>query len=318
MVILCLTHQLLQFKENFPNETLHCLSWALPYVFLQLPFMHKDSTYRINVHTFNKTLEFPERIKKIDVSIYGVRVCKWIKAIETYLGYMPLQMPVCMCKMSCSVFSHQAMEYLPFEGTVNLKSPQHIFCLLEDYGTDPNNIPEHPYYIYFGRWVRCIWVFAYIWPIKADLQLISFHIFYTLTPDSRWTAWTDSLLQCEEQTLHRKHQYGCRALIHHGQPCQGQREWPCLWPVRWHRWDGPVTDSHTHAKQMTASHLGQSVLMVSLFLSLDVFQAACWSHVLILEPMSVEQILITTLFMAKVSFVFLELTLHIIYSLLYV
>ncbi len=50
--------------------------------------------------------------------------------------------------------SLQALEYLPFEGTVSLKSPQHVFCLLEDYGTDPNNIPEHPDYIYFGRWVR--------------------------------------------------------------------------------------------------------------------------------------------------------------------
>lgn len=36
---------------------------------LQLLFMHKDSTYRINVYTFNKTLEFSDRIKKIDVSI---------------------------------------------------------------------------------------------------------------------------------------------------------------------------------------------------------------------------------------------------------
>uniref|UniRef100_A0A7N6A6Z0 tRNA (guanine(10)-N(2))-methyltransferase TRMT11 n=1 Tax=Anabas testudineus TaxID=64144 RepID=A0A7N6A6Z0_ANATE len=84
---------------NYPSENMS-------------PFMHKDSTYRINVYTFNKTLQFAERIKRID-----------------------------------------AMEYLQFEGTVNLKNPQHIFCLLEDYGTDPNNIPEHPDYIYFGRWI---------------------------------------------------------------------------------------------------------------------------------------------------------------------
>uniref|UniRef100_A0A672H8B4 tRNA (guanine(10)-N(2))-methyltransferase TRMT11 n=1 Tax=Salarias fasciatus TaxID=181472 RepID=A0A672H8B4_SALFA len=77
-----------------------------------VPFMQRDSTYRINVYTFNKTLLFEDRIKRID-----------------------------------------ALEYLPFEGTVSLKSPQHIFCLLEDYGTDPNNIPEHPEYIYFGRWI---------------------------------------------------------------------------------------------------------------------------------------------------------------------
>ncbi|KAM9309133.1 tRNA (guanine(10)-N(2))-methyltransferase TRMT11 isoform 2-T2 [Pholidichthys leucotaenia] len=76
------------------------------------PYMHKDSTYRISVYTFNKTLQFADRIKKIN-----------------------------------------ALEYLPFEGTVSLKNPQHIFCLLEDYGTDPNSIPEHPNYIYFGRWI---------------------------------------------------------------------------------------------------------------------------------------------------------------------
>lgn len=35
----------------------------------QSPFMEKHSTYRINVYTFNKTLEFTDRIKKIDVSI---------------------------------------------------------------------------------------------------------------------------------------------------------------------------------------------------------------------------------------------------------
>lgn len=59
-----------------------------------------------------------------------------------------------MFKIPCCVFYDQAMDYLPFEGTVSLKSPQHIFCLMEDYGNDPNNIPEHPDYIYFGRWVR--------------------------------------------------------------------------------------------------------------------------------------------------------------------
>ncbi|CAJ1061533.1 tRNA (guanine(10)-N2)-methyltransferase homolog [Xyrichtys novacula] len=84
---------------NYPSENM-------------LPYMQKDSTYKISVDTFNKTLLFPERIKRID-----------------------------------------ALEYLPFEGTVSLKTPEHIFVLLEDYGTDPNNIPEHPNYIYFGRWL---------------------------------------------------------------------------------------------------------------------------------------------------------------------
>lgn len=36
----------------------------------QLPFMQQGSTYRINVYTFNKTLEFADRIKRIDVCVY--------------------------------------------------------------------------------------------------------------------------------------------------------------------------------------------------------------------------------------------------------
>lgn len=52
-------------------------------VSLKSPFMQKDSTYRINVYTFNKTLEFADRIQRIDVSIQlqetvneGVGMCE--------------------------------------------------------------------------------------------------------------------------------------------------------------------------------------------------------------------------------------------------
>lgn len=48
----------------------------------------------------------------------------------------------------------QDLGFLPFQGTVKLKNPEHEFWLLEDYGTDPNNAPEKPFCIYFGRWVR--------------------------------------------------------------------------------------------------------------------------------------------------------------------
>ncbi|XP_070352320.1 tRNA (guanine(10)-N(2))-methyltransferase homolog isoform X6 [Equus asinus] len=77
-----------------------------------VPFLHSDSTYKIKIHTFNKTLTQEEKVKRID-----------------------------------------ALEFLPFEGKVNLKKPQHIFSLLEDYGLDPNCIPENPHNVYFGRWI---------------------------------------------------------------------------------------------------------------------------------------------------------------------
>lgn len=60
------------------------------------------------------------------------------------------------------VFLPKAMEYLSFEGRVNLRNPKHIFCLLEDYGTDPNDIPDEPLYIYFGRWVSQCAVCSFI------------------------------------------------------------------------------------------------------------------------------------------------------------
>lgn len=40
-----------------------------PHFPLQSPFMGKGSTYKINIYTFNKTLEFADRIERIDVSI---------------------------------------------------------------------------------------------------------------------------------------------------------------------------------------------------------------------------------------------------------
>ncbi|XP_049756307.1 tRNA (guanine(10)-N2)-methyltransferase homolog isoform X4 [Elephas maximus indicus] len=77
-----------------------------------IPYLHSDSTYKIKIHTFNKTLTQEEKVKRID-----------------------------------------ALEFLPFEGKVNLKKPQHVFSILEDYGLNPNCIPENPHNIYFGRWI---------------------------------------------------------------------------------------------------------------------------------------------------------------------
>ncbi|XP_029338540.1 tRNA (guanine(10)-N2)-methyltransferase homolog isoform X3 [Mus caroli] len=77
-----------------------------------VPYLHSDSTYKIKIHTFNKTLTQEEKVKRID-----------------------------------------ALEFLPFQGKVNLKKPQHVFSILEDYGLDPNCIPKDPHNIYFGRWI---------------------------------------------------------------------------------------------------------------------------------------------------------------------
>ncbi|KAJ7341910.1 hypothetical protein JRQ81_007725 [Phrynocephalus forsythii] len=46
-----------------------------------------------------------------------------------------------------------SLGFLPFEGKVKLEQPALVFGFLEDYGMDPNNIPENPVALYFGRWI---------------------------------------------------------------------------------------------------------------------------------------------------------------------
>lgn len=48
---------------------------------------------------------------------------------------------------------HKELEYLPFEGPVQLKDPDSSYMLYEYYGVNPNNTPEQPLQIFFGRLV---------------------------------------------------------------------------------------------------------------------------------------------------------------------
>lgn len=74
-------------------------------------------------------------------------------------------------------FVVQALEFLPFKGKVNLKKPEHIFWILEDYGMDPNNVPEEPFDLYFGRWVREYACFS-------SCKLLDVCLYMYLRPDS--------------------------------------------------------------------------------------------------------------------------------------
>ncbi|CAG9787442.1 unnamed protein product [Diatraea saccharalis] len=47
----------------------------------------------------------------------------------------------------------EAFSYLPLNGPVRLKDPDVTLAYLEYYGVDPNNVPEEPYEVFFGRWV---------------------------------------------------------------------------------------------------------------------------------------------------------------------
>ncbi|XP_072929395.1 tRNA (guanine(10)-N(2))-methyltransferase homolog [Epargyreus clarus] len=44
-------------------------------------------------------------------------------------------------------------DYLPLQGPVKLKNPDIVLSYIEFYGIDPNNVPETPYDLFFGRWI---------------------------------------------------------------------------------------------------------------------------------------------------------------------
>nr|XP_026498504.1 tRNA (guanine(10)-N2)-methyltransferase homolog [Vanessa tameamea] len=43
--------------------------------------------------------------------------------------------------------------YLPLHGPVKLKNPDITLAYLEFYGVDPNNVPDQPHDLFFGKWV---------------------------------------------------------------------------------------------------------------------------------------------------------------------
>ncbi|KAI4477978.1 PREDICTED: tRNA (guanine(10)-N2)-methyltransferase homolog isoform X1 [Polistes canadensis] len=47
----------------------------------------------------------------------------------------------------------ESFSYLPLQGPVKLKNPDTTFYYIEFYGLDPNEIPDKPYELFFGRWI---------------------------------------------------------------------------------------------------------------------------------------------------------------------
>ncbi|XP_013166672.1 PREDICTED: tRNA (guanine(10)-N2)-methyltransferase homolog [Papilio xuthus] len=55
--------------------------------------------------------------------------------------------------MKEKVHKIENFSYLPLKGPVKLKNPDIILSYFEFYGVDPNNVPDKPYDVFFGRWV---------------------------------------------------------------------------------------------------------------------------------------------------------------------
>lgn len=55
----------------------------------------------------------------------------------------------------------ETLSYLPFNGDVLLKNSDFEYYYIEFYGLDPNNVPEQPDHILFGKWVYYIWIYIF-------------------------------------------------------------------------------------------------------------------------------------------------------------
>ncbi|XP_012141923.2 tRNA (guanine(10)-N(2))-methyltransferase TRMT11 isoform X1 [Megachile rotundata] len=64
--------------------------------------------------------------------------------VETFCKHFP------QCE---KVNKIEAFNYLPLEGPVRLNNPDTTLCYVEFYGLNPNDIPEKPYELFFGRWI---------------------------------------------------------------------------------------------------------------------------------------------------------------------
>ncbi|XP_078052060.1 tRNA (guanine(10)-N(2))-methyltransferase TRMT11 [Augochlora pura] len=81
-----------------------------------------------------------------------------ISEIKNYVG--PQKSFKVIVETFCKHFSQrekvnkiESFSYLPFEGPVKLNDPDTTLCYIEFYGLDPNNIPDKPYELFFGRWI---------------------------------------------------------------------------------------------------------------------------------------------------------------------
>ncbi|KAK3579848.1 hypothetical protein CHS0354_015263 [Potamilus streckersoni] len=78
------------------------------------PYFSANTTFKIMVESFNKTITQKEKVQRIE------------------------ELP---------------QDILKFEGKVNLKNPVHIFTLMEYYGHVGTTPPDKPLAVYFGRWI---------------------------------------------------------------------------------------------------------------------------------------------------------------------
>ncbi|XP_076177877.1 tRNA (guanine(10)-N(2))-methyltransferase TRMT11 isoform X2 [Ptiloglossa arizonensis] len=125
------------------------------------------SMFNVNTYTHPNWKECPYWIvnlpsetvaHKIASRAVCMRFCMELWEIKKYAG--PQKSFKVIVETFCKHFSQrekvnkiESFSYLPLEGPVKLNNPDTTLCYIEFYGLNPNNIPDIPYELFFGRWI---------------------------------------------------------------------------------------------------------------------------------------------------------------------
>ena len=108
---------------------------------------------------FESTVEFHSYALGLHMVTSVSRCWAYVRSCFSAGGRERERETVCYLTFSATFFCLQKLDFLPFEGNVYLSNPDHLYLLIEDYGSDKNNVPRDPNAMYFGRWVSVLFVF---------------------------------------------------------------------------------------------------------------------------------------------------------------
>ncbi|XP_054736353.1 tRNA (guanine(10)-N2)-methyltransferase homolog [Anastrepha obliqua] len=122
---------------EFPNDEA-ALKFASRCVSLRS--VYELWSYSNNLEGFHEKLQNFVRNNKQLIEPYCK--CTFKIAVETYNKHI---------SQKEKVEKIETLEYLPFQGEVDLKTPQEEWCYIEFYGLDPTQVPLEPDEVLFGR-----------------------------------------------------------------------------------------------------------------------------------------------------------------------
>lgn len=103
-----------------------------------------------NLKSFHDILQNSIKAKENVIDPYSQKSFKIV--VETYNKHI---------SQKEKVEKIETLEYLPFQGEVDLKTPQTEWCYIEFYGLDPTAVPSEPDDILFGRLVTLFIIIFY-------------------------------------------------------------------------------------------------------------------------------------------------------------